>query len=145
MSDRTIPSQNLGSVPRGTPTQIGDNEDEETKRSLKRENESAIALAKAGYNVEQNPDVIGRKQPDYKIESNIFDCYSPKTANAYNIVDAIASKINSGQAERIILNLGDSKVSLRKLRQQLIDLPISNLKEILIIKDGTITSFYPFD
>ncbi|WP_204104974.1 MULTISPECIES: SitI3 family protein [Spirulina sp. CCY15215] len=52
MGDRTLPSQNLGGIPRGIPSQIGDNEDEETRRSLRRENESAITLAKAGYNME---------------------------------------------------------------------------------------------
>lgn len=50
MSDRTVPSQTSGGIPLGTPSQIRDNEDDEVKRSLERENESAITLAKAGYN-----------------------------------------------------------------------------------------------
>lgn len=117
MSDRTTPSQNLGGIPLGKPTQIPDNHDRDTKRSLERENESAIILAQAGYNVEQNPDVTGYKQPDYKIEGRVFDCYAPKTKKAYNIVNAIANKVNQGQTERIILNLEDSEVPLKKLRQ----------------------------
>lgn len=53
--------------------------DEETKRSLSRENEAADILVKNGYDVEQNPKISDTsKDPDYLINETIFDCYSPK-------------------------------------------------------------------
>ncbi|BFH64633.1 hypothetical protein [Paenibacillus azoreducens] len=65
--------------PRGYKTTIRENMDEETKRSLSRENEAAEILSKNGYDVEQNPKISDTsKDPDYLINDTIFDCYSPK-------------------------------------------------------------------
>jgi hypothetical protein len=68
------------------------NDDADTTRSIERENESAIILANAGYNVEQNPTVSGDKNPDYRIEGRIFDCYAPSTKNFRNIIETIRGK-----------------------------------------------------
>ena len=50
----------------------------ENIRSLNRENESAQILSKSGFHVEQNPAVLGNKDPDYRINGEIFDKYAPK-------------------------------------------------------------------
>jgi hypothetical protein len=144
MSDFTKPSGPEGGTPGGSPAIIRAADDAQTTRGLMRENESAIILARAGYNVEQKPAVPGKENPDYKIEGRIFDCYAPSTAKVYNIVDTIAAKVGSGQADRIVLNLDDSKVSLEALRQQFISNPIPGLQEIIIIKEGIILEFFPF-
>ncbi|MBP0017631.1 MAG: hypothetical protein J7647_08740 [Cyanobacteria bacterium SBLK] len=44
MSDRTVPSQTSGGIPLGTPSQIRDNDDEDMKRSLRRELDIASAF-----------------------------------------------------------------------------------------------------
>lgn len=130
--------------PGGRPTQINEKNDADTKRSLQRENESASTLAKAGYDVEQNPSVPGDKNPDYRIEGEIFDNYAPKTGNARNIADTIEGKVLSGQTDRVVLNLTDSAVDPAKLRDQLRDWPIEGLKEVIVIdKQGNVIHFYP--
>ncbi len=97
--DRTLPSQDPdpNASPRGRVTRIGEDNDEDTKRSLRRENESAERLAKDGYDVEQNPGVPGSKKPDYRIEGQIFDNYAPTTGNARNIASWIQEKVSSGR------------------------------------------------
>lgn len=143
---RTQPSKepDPNASPRGRTTRIGEDNDEDTKRSLQRENESAETMAKAGYDVEQNPSVPGSKNPDYRIEGKIFDNYAPKTGNARNIASWIGEKVSSGQADRIVLNTSDSPVDLGKMSAQLHDWPISGLKEVTVIdKAGNIIHLYP--
>lgn len=140
-----MPSGQPGDVPRGDPAVINPNDDEATQRSLRRENESAAIIARAGYNIEQNPTppVGSSNKPDYLIEGRIFDCYAPETVNAYNIVDTIAVKVGKKQTNRIILNLDDSTVSIEKIRNQLTSTVIPGLEEILIIKNNEIFPFFP--
>ncbi|MGH3896729.1 MAG: hypothetical protein ACRDTA_00460, partial [Pseudonocardiaceae bacterium] len=76
-------------VPGGTRTTIPPNAGPVQVRSLNRENDSAEILARAGYDVEQNPSVPGDKEPDYRIEGLIFDNYAPTTGNVRNIADRI--------------------------------------------------------
>jgi Contact-dependent growth inhibition CdiA C-terminal domain len=145
MSNHTKPSGQPGGKPSGTPTPLRDNDDAPTRRSLMREYESAVLLAEAGYLVEQNPSVPGSKKPDYKIEGKIFDCYAPTTKNAYNIVDTIREKVAGGQSDRIVLNLDDTQVSPDALLEELNSIPIPKLQEIIIVSNGSIIEFFPFD
>ncbi|MBI1930891.1 hypothetical protein HYR99_42420 [Candidatus Poribacteria bacterium] len=109
-----------------------------------RENDSADALARAGYRVEQRPVVLDPKKPDYRIEGRIFDNYAPSTSRARNIWDSIRKdKVAKGQANRIILNLDDSTVTLADLRQQFHDWPMPGLKEVIVVRDGRVIPFWP--
>ncbi len=119
--------------PRGRRTKIREKEDEETKRSLRRENESADILAKNGYDVEQNPMVPGEKKPDYKIDGEIYDNYAPSSSKPRNISSEVAGKIDSGQTKNIIINLKDSSADLQDLIEQFNDWPINGLGDINII------------
>ncbi|PTL83158.1 hypothetical protein [Vitiosangium sp. GDMCC 1.1324] len=129
----------------GQPTKPGANEKTESGlKSVERENESARLLAENGYDVEQNPPTNGKgKNPDYKLNGEYADCYAPRTDNPRNILTTIAEKANTDQADRIILNLEDSQVDLGALKKQLLENPIANLKEIIIIKGKKITLFHP--
>ncbi|MFK0288714.1 hypothetical protein ACIQVL_50835 [Streptomyces sp. NPDC090499] len=128
--------------PGGTPTKIEGSA--EKQRGLKRENESADILAKAGYDVEQNPTVPGPKEPDYRIEGRIFDNYAPKTGNPKSIATEIRGKVSEGQADRIVLNLSDSPVDTGALSERLQRWPIRGLKEVMVIdRDGNIVHLYP--
>jgi len=131
--------------PGGRPTNISKNDDAETVRSLGRENESATTLAKAGYDVEQNPATLANgKRPDYRVNGEVFDNYAPITGKARNISDGIAEKIEEQQTERVVLNLKDSPVGLDAMRAQLHDWPIEGLKEVIAIdKLGNILHLYP--
>lgn len=131
-------------TPSGNPTRIPSNESPENKLALQRENESAEILAKDGYNVEQQPGVPGIKNPDYRIEGQIFDNYAPTTENARNIAKGIQKKVDTGQADRIVLNLSDSPVDLAKMSAQFHDWPIQGLKEVKVIDaQGNVIDFYP--
>ncbi|MBV9024027.1 MAG: hypothetical protein JO362_09585 [Streptomycetaceae bacterium] len=70
----------------------------EKQRGLRRESESADTLAKAGYQVEQNPDVPGDKNPDYRVEGKIFDCYAPTSDSVKGVSRGIEGKLTSSRA-----------------------------------------------
>jgi Uncharacterized protein conserved in bacteria len=114
-------------------------------RPLRRENESADTLAKHGYDVEQNPPPKPNgKEPDYRIEGEYFDCFSPDSGNVDQIRKGISRKVGEDQADRIILNLDDCPRSPDEIASVLRRKPIDGLKEIIIVKDGKVIPFYPF-
>lgn len=120
--------------------------DDATRRSLIKENEAAETLARNGYNIEQNPIVEGTtRNPDYRIEGEIFDCYSPaENTKIRNIVSTIEEKvIEKGQANRVALNLDDWNGNINELVNQLNEYPIEVLEEVLVVQDGNVISIYP--
>lgn len=119
-------------------------------RPLRRENESADVMSRNGYDVEQNPP--GRpngKNPDYKIEGEYFDCYNPTSSNVDQVRKGISDKVLSPdgklQADRIVLNMDDSPLSLDDVKGVLTRKPIADLKEVVIVKDGKAIPFFPFE
>lgn len=125
-------SYNADAKPRGTVTKITDKMDDATKRSLMRENEAAETIAKNEYDIEQNPIVEGTtRNPDYKIEGELFDCYSPaENTKIRNVTSTIEEKvIEKGQAERVVLNLDDWNGDVNVLVKQLNEYPIEELKQ----------------
>lgn len=129
----------------GRPSRPGSTADEATKKGIARENESARLLAENGYHVEQNPPPKPNgKKPDYKINGEYYDCMAPSTSNARNVARRIQTeKIDEGQADKIILNLEDSAITLEAMRQQLAGWPIPGLKQVLAIKDGKVVVLFP--
>ncbi len=135
--------------PTGPRAKIRDNDDDETRRSLQRENDSADILAKNGYETEQSHQTIGsdgvdpNKNPDYRIEGKIFDNYAPSSSNARNIASNMQEKVDGEQTQRIVLNLQDSNVTMDTMRKQLNDWPISGLKEVIAIdQSGNVVPLY---
>jgi hypothetical protein len=129
----------------GRPSRPGPESDAETKRGIMRENESARILAENGYHVEQNPlRRSNGKEPDYKINGEYADCMAPSTSNARNIAWRIKKeKVDRGQADRIILNLDDSAVTIEAMKKQILDWPIPDLKQVIAIKDGKVILLFP--
>lgn len=146
-NDPTQPSgtPDPDATPGGRPTPIPEGEAPENRLALQRENESAQTLARAGYRVEQNPTVPGDKNPDYLIEGRVFDNYAPTSGRARNIASNLEEeKVLSGQADRVVLNLSGSSVSIDEMRAQLRDWPIEGLKEVIAIdRSGNIINLYP--
>ena len=123
----------------GEPTPIGRNDDEATRRAIRRENESAQLLAGSGYNVLQNPVVAGPKKPDYLINGEVYDHYAPSTDNVRNIWKTVKEKVEDDQAPNIVIGLQDSGANEQALRRQFADWPIDGLVDVLIVRpDGTI-------
>ncbi|ADZ82159.1 CdiA C-terminal domain-containing protein [Cellulosilyticum lentocellum] len=140
---------NIAAEPVGSRTKINYSDpDLDNIRALTRENEAADTLAKQGYVVEQNPKVPGNKNPDYLIEGEIFDCYSPqKGTSVRNIASGISNKVETGQTNRIILNLDDwhgNGGNLDDLVTQLNEWPIEGLEEVKIINQyHEVINIYP--
>lgn len=142
---RTLPNKKVdnNARPSGKKTTIKDNITPENKRSLIRENESADLLAKHGYEIEQNPKVAGNKNPDYKVNNQIYDNYAPSGSKARNIASEIEKKVFKEQTKRIILNLDDSFVDINAMKLQLKQFPINGLEEVIAIKNGKIMYILP--
>jgi uncharacterized protein YukE len=117
-----------------------------TDRGKRRENESADTLSEHGFDVEQNPPPKPNgREPDYKIEGEYFDNYAPNTNDLDNLRDGVSDKVKKGQADRIVLNLDDSPRSMDEIRGVLERKPVTGLKEIMVIKDGKVIPFFPFE
>ncbi len=132
--------------PRGPRTKIDANDDPATRRGLERENETAVALAKAGYDVEQNPNVEGKRNPDLRIEGKVFDVYSPDYGTRLrNIFSTVRDKVVDEQARRIVINLDDSRARRPRLQDEFRRRKgeVPTLEEVLVVKNGSVFRIYP--
>jgi len=118
--------------------------------ALELENDAADTLAQAGYDIEQleeDQKVQGKKNPDYRIEGEIFDGYAPKSSDPEYIWKYVQKeKIVAGQTERVVIDLNDPKttVTVDELRKQFQENQMPNLREVKIIdKNGAIIDIYP--
>ena len=120
--------------------------DAETQQSLRRENEAADHAARAGYNVEQNPNVPGNANPDYRLEGKVFNGYSPQGDNLNTIRETMSGKVTSGQTRRLLLNLDDAPTTIvdniSTLSQQ-VKASAPDLEEVLVWKNGQFHHVYP--
>ncbi|EKP5433309.1 hypothetical protein P3N87_003508 [Salmonella enterica] len=130
-------AKNVGNSTKGSlsgqPTKLPPNASAENIRSLQRENEGATILSQNGYHVEQNPVTPGVKNPDYKINGEVFDNIAPKTNSVRNIYDRALEKVNSGQTNNVVINLADTKASVSDLQKQFSDWPIKGLDKVIVI------------
>ncbi|MEV0641122.1 hypothetical protein AB0I77_40615 [Streptomyces sp. NPDC050619] len=146
-AERTKPSgdPDPSAQPRGKPESLSKNDNAETVRAKGREVHSAETLAKQGYDVEQTPGKMPNgTKPDFCIEGKIFDNYAPTSDNPRSIWRAVEKKVDKGQTERVVLNLGDSDADLGALRQQFHSWPKEGLKEVMVIdREGNLVHLYP--
>ena len=127
----------------GKPTEIPLNGSPENVRGLLRENETAQIMADNEYYVEQNPNVPGPKNPDYGIEGETCDCYSPSTSNVQNIWSNMSEKVSGGQANNLVVNLADSTVPPAQLQTYLANNPIPGMQSLFIIDQFGNVIVYP--
>ena len=144
----TLPSGSYdeNALPTGDFAKIHKKSDYTEARSLYRENEAAIILAINGYDIELKPKLTTTsKDPDYRIEGKIFDCYSPEPyTGVRSIQSTINGKVNDDkQTDRIVLNLNNWQGSIEDVKEELQDYPVDNLKEVLVVQDGRVFSIYP--
>lgn len=117
----------------GSQTKLPPNATPENIRSLVRENESVKILSENGFYVEQNPVTSGIKNPDYKINGEIFDNYAPSSGSIRNIWREVETKVEKGQANSVVINLADTKASVSDLQKQFSDWPVKGLDKIIVI------------
>ncbi len=137
---KTQPTGDAGGKPIGNPAP----ETGSQKHTHQRENQAADILAAQGYQVEQSPSTLPNgKNPDYKIEGEYFDCFSPTSDNIDQVRWGISQKVNSGQTQRILLNLEDSRFEPSDIQKLLLRKPKKGLKEVIGIKGGKIIHIFP--
>ena len=133
-------------VPRGPLAKPKPNDNESTKRALRLENEAAVTLARAGYDVEQIRPPGNVATHDYLIEGRRFDCYAPTRSSARNVSSEIEKKIKRNQTDRAVIDLDvpDAQVSVDDVRRQFQDYPVPGLVEAKVIAPGgAIIDIYP--
>jgi len=144
-SKLTKPTLAEGGLPKGK-YEVPDIND---PRPITRQNQAADLLANKGYDIEMLPNktdgngygLTPTANPDFKINGEIFDCYSPDTSSVRNIWTTVQQKTLS-QTKRIVLNLDDFPGSLDDLAKQFNDWPIDSLDELLIMKNGKISRLF---
>ncbi len=151
---KTTPSLSIDKtrIPEGKP-KVLDPKDvhPDNVRGTKGENKSAKVLSENGYRIEQLSDKVkgsrqNIKNPDFKIEGKIFDAYTPKTTtSARNIWTTLEDKILKTQANRFVVNMDESKLTLEQMTKQFKDFPMKGLKEVILTKDGKVIHFFPFN
>ncbi|KPI00390.1 hypothetical protein OK074_5823 [Actinobacteria bacterium OK074] len=137
---------NPNAKPRGNPEKISKNDDPTTIRAKGREVHSAETLAKQGYDVEQKPGIQANdRDPDFRIEGEIFDNYAPTSNKPRAIWSGVEEKVvEKKQTERVVLNLGDSDVDVGALRAQFHNWPMDGLKEVMVIdREGNVVHLFP--
>ena len=73
-----------------------------------------------------------------------FDCYSPSTNNLDRIRSEMSSKVKKKkQADRIVVNLDDTKATPDEVRNKLLIKPIDGLAEVIAIKNGKAVHILP--
>ncbi|SEB01896.1 WXG100 family type VII secretion target [Paenibacillus sp. 276b] len=143
---------NPEALPSGARTKIPNNADKATKQSLELENDAADQLAKSGYRIEQNPKVRdsdgidSNRDPDFRIEERIFDCYAPtENKGIRGIWSEVQEKVViKQQTKNVVINLtkwsGDDAALLKQFKEW----EIQGLQEVIAIKkDGKIISVFP--
>jgi hypothetical protein len=114
-----------------------------------RENINAYVLRRRyGYNIIQNPTPTalksvgykGDKRPDFIIEGRVFDQYANQGGDWRK---EMSDKVGTGQANRIVLDLSHpNAVEWAVIRANLVEYPIPNLQEVIVIKNGQIIEIY---
>jgi Contact-dependent growth inhibition CdiA C-terminal domain len=103
-------------------------------------------MAQNGYKVVQDPPKKpNNKEPDYQIEGQYADCYAPMTDKVDNARSTIQTKVDTAQADIIVVNLQDAlNISPSDLESLLRANPVPGLKQVFILKDGGIAKNITF-
>jgi len=144
---RPIRDPDPNAVPTGPRARTSKNDKApENIYSAAKENESADALARAGYEVEQKPapKPNGRK-PDYKINGEYADCYAPQsTADNDQVISTIREKvIGKRQADRIVVNLDGPQLDPRSVGEAVRRANIPGLVEVIGVRNGIVVRIFP--
>ncbi|WP_175199520.1 hemagglutinin repeat-containing protein, partial [Achromobacter insolitus] len=125
----------IGSL-KGDPELPPKNASPDMVRSIERQNEAAIDLAKAGYQVEQLPNINKNSaNPDLKINGEFADVYSPKTNSLISVLKTMAEKVDR-QARNIVVNLADSPLTFSQIEGALKATPVEGLRSVYVLKGG---------
>ncbi|WP_442756924.1 hypothetical protein ACNHKD_17160 [Methylocystis sp. JAN1] len=111
-------------------------DDAATNRGRARENDTADIVWLNRHNVEQlaqRSNAQGVKQPDFRIDGEVFDTFAPASSRTRNIWSYAKKKIYEGQADNILINLMDTPVTIDQILAQFRAFPIPGLKRFWVI------------
>ncbi|MBB4818999.1 filamentous hemagglutinin [Pseudomonas alcaligenes] len=125
----------IGSL-KGEPELPPKNANPDMVRSIKRQNEAAKSLARAGYDVEQLANT-GKKgaNPDLRINGESADVASPRTSSVGSVLLTINDKVKK-QASSVVINLADSPLTINQIGNALSVKPVEGLKKLYLMKNG---------
>ncbi|HHW1588443.1 TPA: hypothetical protein ACUT49_006284, partial [Pseudomonas aeruginosa] len=125
----------IGSL-KGEPELPPKNASPEMVRSIDRQNEAAKSLARAGYDVEQLPNIKKNSaNPDLKINGEFADVFSPRTNSPVSVLMTVTEKVEK-QAQNVVVNLADSPLTFKQIENALSVKPVDGLKSLYLLKDG---------
>jgi hypothetical protein len=127
--------------PRGTPAQV---------EAIKRQNESAEILVKHGLHVERlqvqkdrqnesNPDLKINDADDHSTGWQVADVKSPTTPQTPSIRAVIEEAHSDQRVNVVVVNLDGTRVTAGQLISNLRNSPIRGMKDIYVIKGGSVT------
>jgi hypothetical protein len=145
----TEPTLPEGGKPKGKYATVNPLEKIENQNALKAQNRAADVLANKGYDITMLPDTIGgngygiksTSSPDFLIDGQPFDCYSPSTDNLYTIYRTIEKKTEE-QAARIVINLDNYTGTVDSMVQEFFDYSVEGLQELFIIKSEEVIRIF---
>lgn len=135
--------------PGGIPEPVERGSSSENQAAIRGENDAAIVLARSGYDIVQKPPPKPNgKKPDYFMEGDYWDAYTPFTSSTERVRKSIKKKVRPKdgrvQADRIVLNLdfehkgerttltpGDIEAFMKRK-------PLEGLIELKVIRDGRV-------
>ena len=146
------------SLPKGLREPKGNYANEAGGRGIVRQNKTAKLFAEQGYDIEMLDEVLGgnghgvkkTSNPDFLIEKNVFDYYSPDDNTPIEKVCSYIKNKTKTQATRIVLNLDDYPVNkISELQETILKQTTSTtnqhlryLEELFVVRDGQITRIF---
>ena len=115
----------------------------DVQESLKFQERTASALARAGYRVRRLPRTAHGVNPDFEIEGRIFDCYSPARGTTVDSVVTRVRKKSKRQASRFVVNLDRGGLDTGDLRARLLTSRPSRVQEVLVVENETVSRVWP--
>ena len=154
----TQPTGPIDGVPTGPRSVTEQDAASGRKAQVDSENQVADKLATMGYQVVQNPmegsapvltpermtaeGLNPSKNPDLLIGGRVFDTYTPVVDDASTIRSGIASKVDAGQTQRVVVDLRNTTQTEASLRAALQAQPIPGLKEVIILNNDGFGKFF---
>lgn len=90
--------------------------DSDKKRALRRQIETADAMARAGWRVAHRPEAQSGKNPNLIVEGRVFDVYAPTSKSAAKMASVLKDKVKTGQAVRFVINTQDTPLGVEEIR-----------------------------
>jgi hypothetical protein len=129
-------------VPEGEP-EIAPRASADVQESLDYQERTALALARAGYRVRRLPNTGHGVNPDFEVEGQIFDCYTPNRGTTAESAVTRVRKKSKLQSSRFVINLDRGGLDSGEVRARLLASRPSRVREVLVVENDTVSRVWP--